>query len=415
MLFRSAFDSKFVIGSQTTGFRQTVNNNSYANLNALGTTQLNLSTTNASMSLVSTGGALNLNRTGTSNTAIGNTGTLTLNGSTYNLTTTGNQIYSTASTANMEFTAGDFLFTSIGTTVGEFVVRANTNIDLKTTTGSIEINATTTTLLRSGPLGSNTIRIDATDKMVTNATTTTITNNTVAINGATNITGATTVAGVTNINATGANATNIGNASSTTTQLGTTNINATGANATNIGNASSTTTIGGPTTINGNTTINVDNTFNLMPTATIIQNVSATVPAGFLLCNGQAVNRVGTYARLFAAINTTFGAGNGTTTFNVPNFLGAFLRGSGTQTVGGVAYAGAAVGTAQQDAVLNPLYASNEGYFNTTSGGATRECVARSRIVTDPVDTNTGILPRFDRTATENRPFNYTVYYYIRY
>jgi hypothetical protein len=96
--------------------------------------------------------------------------------------------------------------------------------------------------------------------------------------------------------------------------------------------------------------------------------------------------------------------------------LGAFLRGSGTQTVGGIAYAGNAVGNnPQQDAVLNPLYASNEGYFNTTSGGATRECVARSRIVADPVDTNTGILPRFDRTATENRPFNFTVFYYIRY
>jgi phage gp45-like len=216
-----------------------------------------------------------------------------------------------------------------------------------------------------------------------------------------------------------------GDTSVTTTS--TTNINATGSNATNIGNASSTTTIGGPTnisgattisgttTINANTTINVDNTFNLMPTATIITTVSATVPAGFLYCDGQAVNRVGTYARLFAAISTTFGVGNGSTTFNVPNFLGAFLRGASTQTVGGVTYGGAAVGTAQQDAVLNPLYASNEGYFNTTSGGATRECVSRSRITADPVDTNTGILPRFARTATENRPFNYAVYYYIRF
>ena len=392
----TAFDSKFLIGSPTLGFRQTVNNNSYANLNTLGATQLNLSTENASMSLVSTGGALNLNRTGTSNTlignstgtftlngstnsitgttntilgttninrtgtgttSIGNTGALALNGSTYNLTTTSNQTYSTGSTANMEFTAGDFLFTSTGTGAGEFVVRANTNVDMRTTTGDIELNATTTMLLRSG--GANTIRIDATDKMVTNDTTTTITNTTVAINGETTVTGT--------------------------------------------------------TTINGNTTINVDNTFNLMPTATIITNVSATVPAGFLYCNGQAVNRVGTYARLFAAINTTFGAGNGSTTFNVPNFLAAFLRGASTQTVGGVTYGGAAVGTAQQDAVLNPLYASNEGYFNTTSGGATRECVSRNRIGADPVDTNTGILPRFDRTATENRPFNYTVYYYIRY
>ena len=162
------------------------------------------------------------------------------------------------------------------------------------------------------------------------------------------------------------------------------------------------------------TTLDVNNSFNMMPTATIIQNVSATVPAGFLYCNGQSVLRAGQYARLFDAIGTTFGSVSGTT-FNVPNFLGAFLRGASTQTVGGVTYGGAAVGTAQQDAVLNPLYASNEGYFNTTSGGATRECVSRNRITADPVDTSTGILPRFDRTATENRPFNYTVYYYIRY
>jgi microcystin-dependent protein len=398
----TAFDSKFLIGSATTGFRQTVNNNSYANLNSLGTTQLNLSTSNASMSLVSTGGALNLNRTGTSNTlignatgtftlngstnsitgttnsisgttntilgttninrtgtsttSIGNTGALTLNGSTYNLTTTSNQTYSTGSTANIEFTAGDFLFTSTGTGAGEFVVRANTNIDLRTTTGDIELNATTTMLLRSA--GANTIRIDATDKMVTNDTTTTITNNTVAINGATTITGA--------------------------------------------------------TTINGNTSINVDNTFNMMPTATIIQNMSATIPAGFLYCNGGNISRTA-YARLFAAIGTAFGVGDGSTTFGKPNLTGAYLRGTSGQTVGGVTYTGPAIGTAQQDAVLNPLYASNEGFFNTTSGGATRECVARSRITADPVDTNTGILPRFDRTATENRPFNYSVYYYIRY
>ncbi len=41
-------------------------------------------------------------------------------------------------------------------------------------------------------------------------------------------------------------------------------------------------------------------------------------PAGYLDCDGSAVDR-GTYADLFEAIGTTFGSGNGTTTFNVPN------------------------------------------------------------------------------------------------
>lgn len=162
-----------------------------------------------------------------------------------------------------------------------------------------------------------------------------------------------------------------------------------------------------------NVNIEPDCLFNMMPTSTIIQNVSATVPSGFLYCDGTAVSR-STYARLFASIGTTFGAGNGSTTFNVPNFKGAFLRGASTQTVGGVAYTAAAVGTAQQDAVQTPLTASNQGFFNLGAGSG-RQCVARSTIGTDPVDTGTGILPRFSRTATDNRPFNFSVYYYIRY
>ena len=49
-----------------------------------------------------------------------------------------------------------------------------------------------------------------------------------------------------------------------------------------------------------------------------------------LLCNGAAVSRT-TYAALFAAISTNYGAGDGSTTFNVPNLQGVFPRGAGTQ------------------------------------------------------------------------------------
>lgn len=45
---------------------------------------------------------------------------------------------------------------------------------------------------------------------------------------------------------------------------------------------------------------------------------SASIPSGFLLCDGQAVSR-STYAALFAIISTTYGVGDGTTTFNVPD------------------------------------------------------------------------------------------------
>jgi microcystin-dependent protein len=53
-------------------------------------------------------------------------------------------------------------------------------------------------------------------------------------------------------------------------------------------------------------------------TGLIIPWSSASIPAGFLECDGTAVNRT-TYAALFAVISTTYGAGDGTTTFNLPD------------------------------------------------------------------------------------------------
>ena len=52
----------------------------------------------------------------------------------------------------------------------------------------------------------------------------------------------------------------------------------------------------------------------------------SVVPDGWLLCNGAEVNRT-TYAALFAAIGTTYGVGNGNTTFQLPDLRGRFLLG----------------------------------------------------------------------------------------
>ena len=58
----------------------------------------------------------------------------------------------------------------------------------------------------------------------------------------------------------------------------------------------------------------------------IVHYAGATAPVGWLKCNGAAVSR-STYAVLFAAIGTLYGAGDGTTTFNLPDYRGEFLRG----------------------------------------------------------------------------------------
>ena len=61
----------------------------------------------------------------------------------------------------------------------------------------------------------------------------------------------------------------------------------------------------------------------------------ATAPAGYLLCDGAAVSRT-TYADLFAVISTTYGVGDNSTTFNVPDLQGKFPQGkSGTTSLAG--------------------------------------------------------------------------------
>ena len=63
------------------------------------------------------------------------------------------------------------------------------------------------------------------------------------------------------------------------------------------------------------------------PTGTMLPFAGKTVPAGFLLCNGAEISRT-TYARLFSVLGTTWGAGNGSTTFNLPNINDRCLEGT---------------------------------------------------------------------------------------
>ncbi len=76
-----------------------------------------------------------------------------------------------------------------------------------------------------------------------------------------------------------------------------------------------------------------------IPTGVILTFGGSTVPEGFLLCNGAAISRT-TYAKLFAAIGTLYGAGDGATTFNLPDMRDRFAEGSGTYTVGTAVEAG---------------------------------------------------------------------------
>ena len=62
------------------------------------------------------------------------------------------------------------------------------------------------------------------------------------------------------------------------------------------------------------------------PVGTVFDFAGSSAPDGFLLCYGQAISR-DTYKALFNAIGTTFGVGNGTTTFNIPDLRGRVVAG----------------------------------------------------------------------------------------
>jgi phage-related tail fiber protein len=63
-----------------------------------------------------------------------------------------------------------------------------------------------------------------------------------------------------------------------------------------------------------------------VPIGAVFYFAANTPPAGFLECNGAAVSRT-TFAALFAITGTTYGSGNGSTTFNLPDLRGEFIRG----------------------------------------------------------------------------------------
>lgn len=68
-----------------------------------------------------------------------------------------------------------------------------------------------------------------------------------------------------------------------------------------------------------------------VPAGVMFPYAAASAPTGFILCDGSAVSRA-TFAALFAVIGTSYGAGNGSTTFNIPDTRGRTMIGAGTGT-----------------------------------------------------------------------------------
>lgn len=69
-----------------------------------------------------------------------------------------------------------------------------------------------------------------------------------------------------------------------------------------------------------------DSTASILPIGSVLLWTTNTAPAGWFICNGQLLSRT-QFASLFSVIGTTWGGGDGNTTFNVPNCAGVVVRG----------------------------------------------------------------------------------------
>lgn len=90
-----------------------------------------------------------------------------------------------------------------------------------------------------------------------------------------------------------------------------------------------------------------------LPSGVMIDYAATVAPAGWLMCDGSAISRT-VYASLFATISTTYGVGDGSTTFNLPDFRGRFARymdNMGTPAGAASRDTGRVLGTAQTNSI----------------------------------------------------------------
>ncbi|WP_427773639.1 phage tail protein [Comamonas thiooxydans] len=143
---------------------------------------------------------------------------------------------------------------------------------------------------------------------------------------------------------------------------------------------------------------------------------AGVIPSGWLECNGAAISRA-TYGTLFASIGTNYGAGDGATTFNLPDLRGEFLRGADR---GRGVDAGRAIGSAQGDAIRE-IQGEGGVVVSDTISGAFSGAGWITDISGVPVGNSLGAArvnfkaSRVVPTASENRPRNVAVLTIIKY
>ena len=155
-----------------------------------------------------------------------------------------------------------------------------------------------------------------------------------------------------------------------------------------------------------------------IPSGSVVSMASETVPTGYLECNGAAVSR-SAYSQLYSSIGTRFGAGDASSTFNLPDLRGRFVRGwdhgasidpdASSRTNSGDGNTGDKVGTKQDSqnkththAYTDPVIGNFQGLTHDSNGSAA-----------EFPTTNGGTSGAHG--GSEARPININLMYVIKY
>lgn len=150
----------------------------------------------------------------------------------------------------------------------------------------------------------------------------------------------------------------------------------------------------------------------LIPVGALMMGPVPTME-GFLLCNGQAVSRT-RYSALYALLGTSFGSGDGSTTFNVPDYRGCFLRGLGGNSAADM-YTKQPMGAPNITGKVsgNPN-GYNEGAFGgpyTTAANQAGTGSSNWRVFSFDASLSSSVYG----AAAEIRPVNFAINYFIKY
>ena len=160
---------------------------------------------------------------------------------------------------------------------------------------------------------------------------------------------------------------------------------------------------------------------NGVPAGSVFSFATSTVPSGYLECNGAAVSR-STYASLFSSISTTWGVGDGSSTFNLPDLRGQFVRGwdnsAGVDSGRSFASSQSDQNKAHNHSVTDPGHTHSWDRQDATTDDGYRPWPASNNdcnlFVAQTGSSTTGISIQNDG-GTEVRVKNYALMYVIKF